>query len=224
MWVSAAVTTVAASCEQRVAGGLLGNWQPANTVTSLAFVAVGALILARAHGAPTRQAVRARRWFGLVVAAVGVGSVIQHGPYPDWQAYAHDLTLSAVLAFVAADAIGDVCSRRTRVWWWLVPALAVAPFVAAGHAPSTAAQVVLAAVAIAGSLLRAYLRPALRRTVLVALAVLVAGAFIGTMGEQGGWCISDSLWQGHALWHVLAAAALWLLSPAIGVRRPDKSD
>ncbi len=101
-----------AVCEQyRV--GFLG--QPASAVTSAAFVVAGAgILVARSRGV-TRcvTSVRDRQTvFGLLVAGNGVGSFIQHGPHPPWQAYAHDLPLAAVLAFLATDAVSDLAGRE----------------------------------------------------------------------------------------------------------------
>ncbi|MPZ26306.1 MAG: hypothetical protein GEV12_07580 [Micromonosporaceae bacterium] len=203
------------ACEQfraGLVGGLVG--QPAGTLTALALVVAGVVILAGRRPA----AVRPRWTYGLLVVAVGVGSVVQHGPHPPWQAYAHDLPLAAVLGFVAADAAADLTGRRAPVWCWLVPTAALAPVIMAGPLASTLAQAALAAVAIGLGLLRARARPRLRPTLLVALAVLAAGALIGTLGERTGWCQPDSLLQGHAVWHLLAAVALWRLAPAIGHR------
>jgi hypothetical protein len=199
------------ACEQ-FRDGLVG--QPAGTVSAAALVVAGLLILAgrRPVAAP------ARRTYGLLVVAVGVGSVIQHGPHPPWQAYAHDLPLTAVLGFVAADAAADLTGRRAPAYWWLVPVAALVPVVAIGPVAASVAQGGLAAVAVGLSLRRAQLRPGLRRTLLAALAVLAAGALAGTLGERTGLCRPDSLLQGHAVWHLLAAAALWWLAPAIGQR------
>lgn len=210
---------LATSCEQRLgeglATGLLG--EPANTVSAFAFVVVGLAILAG------RPATGRSRWsYGLLVAAVGVGSVIQHGPHPPWQAYAHDLPLAAVLAFVAADAAGDLVGRRLPAWWWLVPTAAMVPLIMIGPVVSAAGQVVLGASAVGLGLLRARARPRPRRTLLGALALLGAGALIGTLGEQTALCQPESLLQGHAIWHLLAAAALWWLAPAIGARAGHK--
>lgn len=214
------------ACEQFRAG-FLG--QPAATLTALALVAAGLLVLAGRQPAGTRL-----RWtYGLLVVAVGVGSVIQHGPHPSWQAYAHDLPLAAVLGLVAADAAADLTGRAGPAyrWWlvayrgWLVPTVAMVltaamvPVVAAGPVASSLVQAGLAGLAIGLSLLRARARPQLRRTLLVALAVLAAGALAGTLGERTGLCRPDSLLQGHAIWHLLAAVALWLLAPALGARR-----
>src|SRR4029450_7145158 len=130
---------VAAVCEQyRV--GFLG--EPASAVTSLAFVAAagGILVSPRHRGAgrvfllspgqrgPRRDTpVRDRQTvvFAALVAGTGVGSFIQHGPHPDWQAYAHDLPLAAVLIFVATDAASDLTERELSPAWWLVPVVAM---------------------------------------------------------------------------------------------------
>jgi hypothetical protein len=217
----------ATSCEQRVAEAFLG--EPANTVTAFAFVAAGFAILAGYPVTGGSSVVRARWPYGLLVAAVGVGSVVQHGPHPDWQAYAHDLPLAGVLAFVAADAAGDLLGRRLSPLWcrpgppatlaWLVPTAALVPVIAIGPVASSVAQSVMGAVAVGLGLLRARARPELRRTLLTALAILAAGALIGTLGERTALCQPESLLQGHAVWHVLAAVALWRLAPAIGARR-----
>ena len=178
-------------------------------MSSLAFVVAAVAVLRR---------YRSRRHFryGLLVAAVGLGSLVQHGPHPAWQAYAHDLPLAGVLAFLAADAAADLAGRRPRAWWWLLPAAAVAPLVAAGPAASTVGQAVLAAAAIGLNLARAWRRPRLRRVLLGSLLLLGAGAALGTVGDRTALCQPESLWQGHAVWHALAAVALWRMAPAVG--------
>jgi len=212
-----------AACEQyRV--GFLG--QPASAVTSVAFVVAGAgILVARSRGvARCATSVRDRQMvFALLVAGNGVGSFIQHGPHPPWQAYAHDLPLAAVLAFVATDAVSDLTGRELSHWSWLVPSAAMVPVVASGPRASTIVQATMATGAIGLNLLRTRRRPALRKTVIAALVTAAVGAVIGTLTDRTSLCQPDSLIQGHALWHVLAAAALWRLAPAIGARRRPPS-
>jgi hypothetical protein len=209
-----------AVCE-RYGDAFLG--QPANAVTSGAFVlaGVGILVAGRRIGTPRNMPVRDRHTFvfGLLVSGIGVGSFIQHGPNPDWQAYAHDLPLAAVLLFVAADAMSDLSERELSSAWWLIPTTAMVPVVAAGGTASTIVQSAMAATAIGLNLVRARLRPMSRRTLIAALATVATGALIGTLTDRTPLCQADSLIQGHAVWHVLAAAALWQLAPAIGARR-----
>jgi hypothetical protein len=206
--------------------------QPANSVTSLAFVLTGVAIVVaaalRRSDPPRRgQALHrlratagARVTFGVLVAAVGVGSFIQHGPHPQWQAYPHDLTLAAVLAFLAVDAAADLTGRRLPAVWWCVPALLVAPMIALGPAASTVAQASLGALAVGLNLLRAWRRPQARRRLMVGLGILAVGAVVGNLGDHTGLCQPESLWQGHAAWHALAALALWWVSPVVGTSGP----
>jgi len=206
----------AALCNQERLGFLE---QPASAITSAAFVVAAAGILAarpRESGTPAREH---QTVFALLVAGIGVGSFVQHGPHPSWQAYAHDLPLAATLVFVATDAASDLTGRELSAAWWLVPSAAMVPIVAAGPAASTAAQAAMAVAAIALNLLRAVHHPVLRAPALVALGTVAAGAVLGRLTGRSGPCGPESLITGHPLWHLLAAAALWRLAAAVGARR-----
>ena len=206
----------AALCNQQRLGFLE---QPASAITSAAFVVAAAGILAgrpRESGTPARDQ---RTVFALLVAGIGVGSFVQHGPHPPWQAYAHDLPLAAALVFVATDAAADLTGREFSPGWWLVPSAAMVPIVAVGPTASTAAQAAIGAAAIALNLLRARHRPALRAPVLVALGTAAAGTVLGRLTGWSGSCGPESFITGHPVWHLLAAAALWRLAAAVGARR-----
>ncbi|MCQ4117828.1 hypothetical protein [Rhodococcus tibetensis] len=199
---------LANACELYRDAGLVG--QPAAAVTSLAFVVAGLAVVARRrHGAPTVI-------FGLLVVAVGAGSLVQHGPNPPWQAYAHDMPIATLLSYVAVEAASDRFGRRLSPGWWLVVPLVMVPTVAAGSTASTIVQAMLATVAVGLSLERARVRPQLRRATVVAAVLLASGALLGAIGDQTSICRPNSVLQGHALWHVLAAAGLWRLASTIG--------
>jgi hypothetical protein len=206
---------LANACELYRDAGFFG--QPANGVTSLALVACGvAIAVDRERGG------RGRLPYALLVVAVGAGSLVQHGPNPDWQAYAHDLPLATLLAYVAVDAASDLRRRDVSPAWWLgVPVLMI-PVVAAGPIASSVTQGALAGVAIGLNLLRARRRPRLRRTLIGSMLILGAGALVGTIGDRTSLCQPDSILQGHAFWHLMAALAIWSLAPAIG-RRDDSA-
>lgn len=206
----------AALCDDKRLGFLQ---QPASAITSAAFVVAAAGILATRPPDSATPARQQRTVFALLVAGIGVGSFVQHGPHPSWQAYVHDLPLAAVLVFVATDAASDLAERELSPAWWLVPSAAMVPVVAAGPTASTAAQAAMATVAIALNLLRALRRPALRAPVFLALGTVAAGAVLGRLTGGTGRCGPASLVEGHPLWHLLAAAALWRLAAAVGARR-----
>lgn len=71
--------------------------QPANTVSSLAYVVAGAYVLRR--GGPWTPAL------ALALASVGVGSVLYHGPMPPGAELVHDGAIAALVATVPL------------VWW-----------------------------------------------------------------------------------------------------------
>ncbi|MFC9840540.1 hypothetical protein ACFVKB_43285 [Rhodococcus sp. NPDC127530] len=199
---------LANACELYRDAGFIG--QPAAAVSSLAFVIAGLAVVARRpHGAPTVT-------YGLLVVAVGAGSLVAHGPNPPWQAYAHDIPIATLLAYIAVDAASDRFGRRLSRGWWLVVPVVMIPAVAAGPTTSTIVQAILAAVSVGFGLERARVRPQLRRTTIVAALLLASGALLGTVGDGTSICQPSSVLQGHALWHVLAAAGLWWLAPTIG--------
>lgn len=218
------------ACE--LAGGAPGA-EPLSTWTSLAFVLAGAAVVVAARrpepgapgdpGEPDGAASRLRVAFGVLVALIGVGSVVQHGPSPSWNPVAHDPPLLGTLALVAADAVADLTGRRLRTWWWLAPTLLGVVLAAVSVPASTAAQVVAAGAAVAASAARAWRRPAVRRRTVAALVLLAVGGTVGTL-TRPGWPLCDAdgalgvTLQGHAVWHVLAATALWVLAPTLGTR------
>jgi hypothetical protein len=137
-------------CE-RVRPGWIG--QPANTVSSLAFVAA-AVPLAR-HG---RRGNRAWRWVAASSVLEGLGSVGYHGPGGRVAKAVHDAGLVALAVTLPAALLNDPGPPRVR--------------------PVTAA--------------------------------LTGGAALlhGLSRTGGPLCSCDSRLQGHAAFHVLAAAAL----------------
>jgi len=147
----------AGDCE-RIRPGLIG--QPANTVSSLAFVAA-AVPIAR-HGRRTAS----RTWLAVAAAAAleGLGSVGYHGPGGRVAKAVHDGGLVALAVTLAAA-------------------------LASGDGPPT-------------------VRP---RTAVLSVAALALHSLSRTGGPL---CSCNSRLQGHAVFHVVAAAALASTIPA----------
>lgn len=208
--------SVAADVQCEAADGSVT--EPVAALTSLAFVvgAVVVLLVARRTG-PAGTGTRRVRTYAALVAATGVGSLVEHGPDPAWSDVAHDLPLLATLAFLAADAAADLAGRTRAWWWWALPTVGLLPVVVLAPRVGDLAQVGVAAAAVGLTVLRARARPALRRRVALALALLVVGSAVGTMSRPGlPWCDPSTPWQGHGVWHVLAAAALVVLASTVG--------
>jgi hypothetical protein len=93
-------------CE-RIRPGFIG--QPANAVSSLAFIAAAVPIW---RGAVGRR--RAWRWVAAALAFEGVGSVAYHGPGGPASKVVHDVGLVAIAGAFARVAVDDPRSLRPR--------------------------------------------------------------------------------------------------------------
>jgi hypothetical protein len=179
----------AADCET-IGAGFLG--QPVNTLTTLAFVVAGVVLIGLRPD---------RRWVGIGLVATGVGSFLFHGPMPPGSEWAHDVTLAWLIAIVAG--IGSRWEPLTHLPALVVLAVAFAVF------PILAdpVAVVIAAVAALTILRRDRSRP-----VLAPLLLLAAVAVYGRLGATGGpLCDPGSVLQPHGVWHVGSAlAGVWL--------------
>lgn len=209
-------------CEH-IGRGLLA--QPANTLSSLAYVLAGTLLLWRAFAGRSQPRV-ACFVYAMAVIGVGVGSVAFHGPMPAWARFAHDLSIAAVLAFVigydVALARGSAVERGLVISGGLAGAcalvLAVSPDAANGL------DVLLVVGALAAEVV-ASRSPVGRATGdahiwIVGTAVLTIGAVLNGLGRTDGpLCNADSPVQMHAVWHLATAVVLWLYGVAVlGVR------
>ncbi|MDP1794650.1 MAG: hypothetical protein Q8K63_11000 [Acidimicrobiales bacterium] len=92
---------VAASDCERIRPGLIG--QPANTISSLAFVAA-ALPVWRRGGA--------WRWVAAALVFEGLGSVAYHGPGGRTAKFVHDIGLLGLVLAFARVAKGDPAAAR----------------------------------------------------------------------------------------------------------------
>ena len=171
-------------CEA-IAGPLLG--QPVNTLTSLAFVAGGVVLLGMGRV----------RWVAWGLVATGIGSVLFHGPMPSYGEWAHDVSLAWLLLTV----VGTIAGWRPLVHLFGLSALAVAfaVFPPLGD-PVGAVLGVGAVIAVLVDSKSRAIGP---------VALLVAAAIIGRFGATGNpLCDPDSILQPHALWHLGATAAV----------------
>lgn len=147
---------MAASDCERIRPGPIG--QPANTVSSLAFVIAAVPIARRARDR------RSVAWASVAASAAleGIGSVAYHGPGGRLAKSVHDIGLVALIASMATARLSE---RPLRV------------------------------------------RPR-------AAALGAAAAALHALSRTGGpLCSCNSRLQGHAVFHVLAAAALVAASP-----------
>ncbi|MEW6471252.1 MAG: hypothetical protein AB1679_03190 [Actinomycetota bacterium] len=179
-----------ADCE-----GIRSGWlaQPANALSSLTYVAVGASLLwqSRASGVErgtlvagglpmTGVARRALIAGGLAMTAVGVGSFAYHGPQPDWAHWAHNVSIPVLAAVIGANHL------------WLLAR---------------------AGVRSAAAVLMAVWKPA---------APWIVLAFVGYWAGRTGssLCNPSTVWQPHAAWHALGALGLGLALAGLARAEP----
>jgi hypothetical protein len=181
--------------------------QPVNTATSLAYVAVGAWLLA-GNGRPGTWLRQRRTAYSLVVLAAGAGSVAYHGPGTSAGHWLHDLAVPAVAAFVVVDDLAALHrwppGLAGVVWLRVLTACGAILLVRPSSATVLAAVCVLAA-ALAEGRLGSGQWPARR----AAYGLLAAAAVADLLGRTGSpFCNPDSLLQLHGVWHVLSALAM----------------
>lgn len=181
-------------CET-IVGSFLG--QPVNSITTLAFVVAGVVVLTSTE----------LGWVGWALTATGVGSFLFHGPMPPFAEWAHDVTLAWLLLVVAGVGL------RREVWTRLPGLIALGAFLAVVPSLGDPLGAGLAGVAIGVLIVRDR-----SLSTLDPIALLAVVAVVGRLGATGGpLCDPDSILQPHALWHLGSAAtvAWW----AVGHRR-----
>ena len=204
-------------CE-RIGQGLLA--QPANTLSSLAYVLAGVLLLWRSlagrSGARMMPMV-----YAVTVIGVGIGSAAFHGPMPAGARFAHDLSIAAVLAFVigydVALARGASANAGLAMFVGITGACAVVLAVAPDAGNALDAVLVAGAVVaeIGASRSAAVRATADGRLWIVIVGVVTIGALLNAVGRTDApLCEPDSPVQLHAVWHVLTAFVLWLYGTA----------
>jgi hypothetical protein len=200
-------------CEH-IGRGLLA--QPANALSSFAYVVAGALLLRRALARRSQPRV-ACVVYAVTVVGVGIGSVAFHGPMPVWGRFAHDLSIAAVLAFVIGYDVALVrdatVDRGLVIFGGLTGACAAV--LAAWPDAANGLDVLLVAGAVAAEFVVTR-SPAGRATGdarfwIVGIGVLTIGAVLNALGRTDGpLCDADAPFQLHAGWHVVTAFVLWL--------------
>ncbi len=195
-------------CENIGAGFLA---QPVNAISSLAFVLFGIIVVVSAVSQPRNERVN-RFIVGTLMIATGGGSVLFHGPQGPASHFLHDATILLTMAAIATMNIAGLLHWTEKRVWLILGATGVG--VTAVLLVWPASSNVVAAMALIVLIVQdvALHRSGSIRTrwwvaAIVAMAVALLFFVAGRTG--GPFCDSASLVQGHALWHILAATALW---------------
>ena len=213
-YAQATCTAKRCFCELPRTGMLL--LQPANTWSSFGYVLIGCLMLVIPYERDPASAMspRSARTLGITAIVVGIGSGLLHATLTMWGQFFDVLGMYLVGSFLLVSAIAR---------WRRIPDGAAVAFYAALCALLVAVLLLLPEVrrwlfavllisAIVAELVFAWrLRPGARIAFFLAglLATVIAFS-IWILDQEGLVCAPGSLLQGHAAWHLLGTASLWL--------------
>jgi hypothetical protein len=188
--------------------------QPVNALSSLAYAAAGAALLARARRRPRQGDADGGGepgWltvYGLATAANGLGGLAYHGPGGPVSRWLHDAALLATLGVITTAEVGEAMGtridhRHATAAAAAGAALAVVPSV------SLAAQVGLGMGAAVSDVTAGGRGERHRRRAPLAIMWIAAATVNAATRTGAPLCRPSSVLQGHAAWHALTALALW---------------
>jgi hypothetical protein len=204
-WLPASCYPAACFCE-RIHDGLVR--QPANTLSSLAFLIPAWLVLGTSAGSPRPPA--AIR-FSIALAMIGLGSAFFHASLT-FVGQTFDLVgmylLITVAVLSAAERLGLLNGARATRWYLgangvLLVGLLVAPSLRR----YLFAALALAAIGLEWRAGRE--RAGASGALTAAVATLGVGFATWALDITRVWCSAGSQLQGNAGWHLLTALAAW---------------
>jgi hypothetical protein len=194
--------------------------QPANTYSNLAFILIGLVIAGTGRPVsrwPTQTHNRLQshpgypRLYGWAVFAIGAGSLFYHasltfvGQFFDW------LGMYAFITFVIVYNASRFVRGRGGLFGIayavLLATLGSSFFFTSGLRTQIYTYLLFLSIGLEVFALL-FKRPRVNLVLyLAALACLIFARIIWGWDIDGTFCNSHSLWQGHALWHILTALA-----------------
>jgi hypothetical protein len=200
--------------------------QPVNAWSNAAFVVAGLIVLAdhrRRGSAPMAVDGAYPLLYGIVVILIGLGSFAFHGTMRAWGGAVDLVAMYAYVAFFIGYGLVRIAGWGRGRFLTVTALLTAAPSLALAVIPPQHGKWVFAGmVGVALLVETAVAAPALRPwwpgTVehrrwpwfWAGLGSFGLAFVVWNLSRTGGpWCDPGSLIQGHALWHLLGAAATW---------------
>jgi hypothetical protein len=208
VWIQVTTAIGESDCEL-IGTGLLA--QPVNAVSSLAYVVVGVIVLYSAFRSEDEER-SVRSVFGSLLIASGIGSLLFHGPQGPASRMIHDSTFILTVLFIALTNLAGVFGWSRRNQWTVFSLTGALAIVTLGLMPSSTNLLAAASVVvlIVGDVLGHRAGAIRMRWWAASVTAMAVAAVLFIVGRTGSpLCDSASLFQGHALWHVLSAGALW---------------
>lgn len=213
VYAPATCTATRCFCEMPRIGSLIV--QPTNSWSSYGYAFAGFLmiILSQGRGWVSGFHRHAAAWFGVTAIFVGLGSVLLHATLTLWGQFADVMGMYLVSGFMLVSAVARwrTMSVRSAVILYLgvVAGLLAVLYLVPEVRRSLFAVVLLAAIAVEMIFARPR-RPGVRVYFYLLGIVTKAVAFaIWNLDQHGLVCAPESVFQGHAVWHLLGATSLW---------------
>ncbi len=209
----ASCTATRCFCEMPRTGALL--LQPANSISSFGYVFAGLLMILQARSRDWQSAFSplAASVLGTGAVIVGIGSVLLHATLTLWGQFFDVLGMYLISGFFLVSALAkwrDVPERRAMVYYAVLCAVLVGILYALPEVRRWLFAVVLIIAIMLELVFARPRRPRVRTGYYLAGLIANIVAFsTWNLDQRGQLCSPDSLLQGHAIWHLLGAVALW---------------
>ncbi|QJB69370.1 ceramidase domain-containing protein [Parasphingorhabdus halotolerans] len=213
LYAPASCTATRCFCELPRTGDLI--LQPSNSWSAFGYVFAGFLMitLARTRDWASAFPPLAAQVFAISAITVGIGSVLLHGTLTLWGQFFDVLGMYLVSGFLLVSALAKwlrITDRRAALYYVLLCAVLVAVLIALPEVRRWLYGVVLIAAIILELTFARPLRLQVKTRYYFYGIIAKAVAFgIWNLDQHGKVCAPESLLQGHAIWHLLGASALW---------------
>lgn len=214
VFAAASCTETRCFCELPRTGELI--LQPANSWSSYGYAFAGMLAIVLSRRADWRSAFDrdAAAWFGVTAIFVGLGSALLHATLSLWGQFFDVTGMYFISAFMLVAALArwrNLSRGQSVVMYLAMVAVLLALLYSVPEVRRWLFAVVLiAAIGVEMGFARPR-RPGVKtRLYVIGMAIQAVAFAIWNLDQHGIVCAPESLWQGHAAWHLLGATALWL--------------
>ena len=214
IYAPATCTTTHCFCELPRGEALIV--QPANSWSSYGYAFAGFLMILLARGRDWQSGFPslAAQVFGATAIFVGLGSVLLHATLTLWGQFFDVMGMYLVSDFMLVSAIArwrSMTDRNAAILYLVVVAALLAVLYAVPEVRRWLYAVVLLTSIITELGFARPRRPGVvTRYYLLGIAAKAVAFTIWNLDQSGRVCAPESLLQGHAVWHLLGATALWL--------------
>ncbi len=191
--------------------------QPSNSWSSLGFIFAGFLmiIMARTRGLLSAFPPLASSVFGATAILVGLGSMLLHATLTLWGQFFDVLGMYLISSFLLVSALAkwrDIPGRRAVIYYLaLFTALVTILFLMPEVRRWLYAVVLMTAIILELGFARPLRHRVETRFYFYGIAANIVAFAIWNLDQSGQLCNPHSIFQGHAIWHLLGALALWFM-------------